>query len=349
MPVLLVFLLATSGLAAADASGARQTLNFNPDRRFVKADPAGASAPGFDDAAWSVVSAPHTYNDVDTFDNWSTPGHRGEQIQWSGRTWYRKTFTAPAAWRGKKVFIEFEAVRQIGEVHLNGQLLGTHKTGFTPFLDLEAGINRVAIRASRTPGRITLRAKGAGLQPASATVASQAFAATDGIATAAPAFPSVALAATAPTHPNLTADVSIAKAKPATAAASIVHVEIDVANGRNVYVDRDFTFSDLPADLAGADWIQAGNADALYSAVDLIEFAVKGGSVVTLAHDARLAAPEWLTRQFQPTNRTLTVNGQSMKLYTRAMPADGSLTLGSNTEQRLAEARMYGVLVSAAR
>lgn len=110
----------------------RVTLNFNPDWRFLKADPAGAAAVGFDDSAWATVSAPHTYNDTDTFDNWSTPGHRGEQIQWSGRTWYRKTFTLPAASAGKKVFIEFEAARQIAEVYVNGQLLGVSKSGFTP-------------------------------------------------------------------------------------------------------------------------------------------------------------------------------------------------------------------------
>lgn len=115
--------------AAAD----RVVLNFNPDWRFVKADPAGASATGFDDRGWALVSAPHTFNDVDTFDNWSTPGHRGEQIQWSGRTWYRKTFRLPEAYRGKRVFIEFEGVRQIAEVYLNGMRLGVHKTGFTPF------------------------------------------------------------------------------------------------------------------------------------------------------------------------------------------------------------------------
>ena len=62
----------------------REILNFNPDWKFTKADPAGAEAPGFDDRAWTTVSAPHTFNDTDTFDNWSTPGHRGEQIQWSG-------------------------------------------------------------------------------------------------------------------------------------------------------------------------------------------------------------------------------------------------------------------------
>jgi beta-galactosidase len=128
MRILLFFLL--TGLVAA---AERQILDFNPDWRFLKADPAVAEAAGFDDAAWTPVSAPHTFNDTDTFDNWSLPGHRGEQEQWSGRTWYRKTFTAPAGWRGKKVFIEFEAVRQVAEVYLNGVKLGTAKSGFTPF------------------------------------------------------------------------------------------------------------------------------------------------------------------------------------------------------------------------
>jgi beta-galactosidase len=124
----LIFALVSASFAAP-----RTILNFNPDWRFTKSDPAGAEAPAFDDAGWETVSAPHTFNDVDTFDNWSLPGHRGEQQQWSGRTWYRKAFAAPAAWQGKKVFIEFEAVRQIGEVYLNGKKLGAGKSGFTPF------------------------------------------------------------------------------------------------------------------------------------------------------------------------------------------------------------------------
>src|SRR4051794_25495607 len=111
----------------------RQVLNFDPDWKFIKADPENAAKPDFDDKEWSNVSAPHTFNDVDTFDNWSTPGHRGEQIQWSGRTWYRKSFTLPEGMKGKKVFIEFEGVRQVAEVYLNGQKLGVSKTGFTPF------------------------------------------------------------------------------------------------------------------------------------------------------------------------------------------------------------------------
>ncbi len=129
---LLVSSLVLSAISTVHA-GDRETLNFNREWKFLKADPAGADAPAFDDSAWTTVSTPHTFNDTDTFDNWSLPGHRGEQEQWSGRTWYRKTFTAPEAWSGKKVFIEFEAVRQVAEVYLNGRKLGTAKGGFTPF------------------------------------------------------------------------------------------------------------------------------------------------------------------------------------------------------------------------
>lgn len=131
--------LARAGFFAAvlclafPAVAQRLTLNFNPDWKFIKDDPAGAQGITFNDGGWTNVSAPHTYNDTDTFDDWSIRGHHGEQNQWGGRTWYRKTFTVPQAYEGKKVYIEFEAVRQVAEVYLNGKLLGTSKTGFLPF------------------------------------------------------------------------------------------------------------------------------------------------------------------------------------------------------------------------
>ncbi|HWY78590.1 MAG TPA: beta galactosidase jelly roll domain-containing protein, partial [Verrucomicrobiae bacterium] len=134
-----LFLAAVISAPLADAENS--TLNFNADWKFIKADPTNASAVDFDDFAWSTVSAPHTYNDIDTFNDWSLSNHRGEQNQWSGRTWYRKHFLVPRAWDGKKVYIEFEGVRQVVEVYLNGRLLGTSKTGFIPFgFDLTPGL-----------------------------------------------------------------------------------------------------------------------------------------------------------------------------------------------------------------
>src|ERR1700733_3741868 len=85
--------------AALPTAAQRVTLNFNPDWKFVKSDPTGAQSTAFDDSGWTDVSAPHTYNDTDTFDDWSIRGHHGEQNQWGGRTWYRKTFTVPQSFQ----------------------------------------------------------------------------------------------------------------------------------------------------------------------------------------------------------------------------------------------------------
>jgi beta-galactosidase len=120
-------------LASESVAAERLKLNFNADWKFVKADLPGASAATFNDSTWATVSTPHTFNDTDTFDDWSVPIHLGETNQWSGRTWYRKSFTVPESFRGTRIYIEFEAVRQVAEVYLNGQPLGTNRTGFIPF------------------------------------------------------------------------------------------------------------------------------------------------------------------------------------------------------------------------
>ena len=231
------------------------------------------------------------------------------------------------------------------------------------FLDLEAGINRVAIRATRTPGAITLRARSVGLKPARVTVNAKPFAARGGVSTLLPARLAVPLPAHAPQHPAFTSAATKTGA-PATKAAamagnfirnfnytapgaSIVHVEVNARDGRNVYVDRDYTFSGLPADLVGADWIQVADGDQAYSAVDLIELTVKGGTVLTIAHDSRVSVPQWLAEQFQPTDRAIDVNGRPMRLYTRRIDQDTSLTLGSNADGAHISANMYVVLVNA--
>ena len=111
----------------------RLKYNFNPDWLFIQDNPANAQAVGFDDSRWDSVSTPHTFNDVDTFDEFSVGKHKGEINQWRGTVWYRKHFELPADHIGKKVFIEFESVRQIADVYINGVHLGKNQTGFIPF------------------------------------------------------------------------------------------------------------------------------------------------------------------------------------------------------------------------
>ena len=93
--------------------------------------------------------------------------------------------------------------------------------------------------------------------------------------------------------------------------------------------------------------MQGADNDSAYSAVDLMQLAVKGGSLVAVAHDDRLPVPEWLTRQFQRTEQRLKVDGQTMTIFQHRAPADESLTLGSNTDIPAAEkANSYIVFVS---
>ncbi len=115
------------------SEGGRVKYNFNPDWKFIKADPENAQDPKSSDDTWKTVSCPHTFNDVDTFDDLSHGHHDGEDNQWRGTVWYRKHFKLPASDTGKKVFIEFESVRQIADVYINGQHLGQNQTGFIPF------------------------------------------------------------------------------------------------------------------------------------------------------------------------------------------------------------------------
>jgi beta-galactosidase len=111
----------------------RTKYNFNFDWKFTKSDPANADKVNFDDSTWETISAPHTFNDDDTFDDYMVGNHVGEANQWRGTVWYRKYFKLDSKSADKKVFVEFESVRQIVDIYINGKYLGTNRNGFIPF------------------------------------------------------------------------------------------------------------------------------------------------------------------------------------------------------------------------
>ena len=55
--------------------------------------------------------------------------------------WYKKTFRIPAEWHGKHAWLHFDAVDEEAHVWANGQDLGTHHGGYSPF---EFDLNNVA-------------------------------------------------------------------------------------------------------------------------------------------------------------------------------------------------------------
>ncbi len=115
--------------------------NFNSDWQFIRQDVPGADQPGFNDSAWTTVSAPHTYNDVDSYGDFISHSG-GDRRAWTGITWYRKHFKLPASAQGGKVILEFEGLKQAGRFFVNGKPVGKFENGITACgLDLTDFVN----------------------------------------------------------------------------------------------------------------------------------------------------------------------------------------------------------------
>ena len=74
--------------------------------------------------------------DFDTDMELSVPGDWNTQLEklyyYEGTVWYKKSFDFNPQ-DGQRSFVYFEAVNYEAKVYLNGELLGTHEGGFTPF------------------------------------------------------------------------------------------------------------------------------------------------------------------------------------------------------------------------
>ena len=92
------------------------------DKQFYEVD--------YDDSEWETVSVPHPINAEDTFDGAATDS--GEQDYYRGFMFYRKHVTIPSSDEGKKMFLEFEAVRQSVYLWVNGKMVGYYEAGIAP-------------------------------------------------------------------------------------------------------------------------------------------------------------------------------------------------------------------------
>ncbi len=75
--------------------------------------------------------------------------HAPEMRHYQGLVWYRRDFVKVAT-PGKRAFLRFGAANYLAKVYLNGQLLGIHEGGFTPFAfevtgKLRGGTNQVTV------------------------------------------------------------------------------------------------------------------------------------------------------------------------------------------------------------
>ena len=119
----------------------RAKLNFDLNWKFIRDDVSGAEAPGFDDSSWTTVSTPHTFNDVDSFRQIISHSG-GDRGTYKGLSWYRKHFKLPARYAGDMIFLEFEGMRQAGDIFLNGKQIGLYENGVTAYgLDITGAVH----------------------------------------------------------------------------------------------------------------------------------------------------------------------------------------------------------------
>ena len=132
-------------LLPAVGQDVRSKYNFNAEWLLHVGDDPQAREVRFDDQGWKQVTLPRPFNEDEAF------RLSIEQLT-DTVVWYRKHFRLPVDSRGKKVFVEFEGVRQGADFYINGHCLGLHENGamavgfdLTPYIRY-GGDNVMAVR-----------------------------------------------------------------------------------------------------------------------------------------------------------------------------------------------------------
>ncbi len=128
-------------VCAAELNPPRLELAADSGWKFVLGDPDGAETTAFPDSTWRTVDLPHDWS-IEGRPAKDNPTGAGGGFFPAGIGWYRKAFSVPADWRGKRVSVEFDGVYRDATVYLNGRKLGTHAYGYTSFtFDLTPDLN----------------------------------------------------------------------------------------------------------------------------------------------------------------------------------------------------------------
>jgi beta-galactosidase len=129
--VFITILLSGDQIHAIDKKNSalfRRDINFNNNWKFMRCEASDNTIDrykeiNYHDDAWEKVTLPHTPR-IEPF---------VVNDQWQGICWYRKNFILEDMYKGKKIYIEFEAAMQIAEVWINGNYKTTHYGGYLPF------------------------------------------------------------------------------------------------------------------------------------------------------------------------------------------------------------------------
>jgi len=118
-----------------------------------------------------------------------------------------------------------------------------------------------------------------------------------------------------------------------------------LTTGKTLYLDRDYTYTTIPAGHAGLDYLRTANDDKNVTVDNFIQFNVNRAVTVYIGYDERNASrPTWL-EDWTDTGEALlsTDQGVGLRLYSKDFAA-GNVTLGGNSQSGNS---MYVVIVKA--
>jgi len=124
----------------------RAVLNFNTHWLFAGEVPGGTGqAVGLNESTFVPVTLPY----FRTHPHKAFP--RGDfEVPVS---WYRRHFTLPTAYSGRRIAVEFQGVAKVADVYVNGTFVGQHRGAYTsfafditPFVTIGGGDNVIAVR-----------------------------------------------------------------------------------------------------------------------------------------------------------------------------------------------------------
>ncbi|MGN1167060.1 MAG: glycoside hydrolase family 2 TIM barrel-domain containing protein, partial [Lachnospiraceae bacterium] len=104
--------------------------DFNEGWKFYLGTSSSAQDSGFNDSSWESVTLPHDFSISQDF---TTSGEAESGFLPGGTGWYRKKFTLPESYAGKRLVINFDGVYSDAYVYVNGTQVGENHYGYTSF------------------------------------------------------------------------------------------------------------------------------------------------------------------------------------------------------------------------
>ena len=143
--LLLVLIAACINLTASAQPRTQVNLHFG--WRFCPGDVKNAEAVNLDDTAWRTVNLPHDFQIEQPWvapaadekaDNTDVAANIKSRLssrgfKEMGRGWYRLHFTPGQELKGRRLLLDFGGIMYVGDVYLNGELVGSTDYGYVGF------------------------------------------------------------------------------------------------------------------------------------------------------------------------------------------------------------------------